>query len=462
MTRRTLRTVALASAALLPFVGRSLALGDDDAVWSDDSASLITGDIRYDDQVQLAQAASGTNNRAPMTRTAARTSRTSRVPYMIGDSPSSSSSSSSFGASVGFSGLNIANAEHPIFGGGRFNAAENECTFPTDRIYANYRHFNGANDVSVLGQQDSVAVDRLDVGFEKTALDGMMSAELRLPILRQLNSNLDIFSDGVNDLPLDDRHGQIGNLAVNFKLLLLSRGTYGVTTGLGINCPTGDDAHINMFLDEPNLTISQSPLVGSTVPTNINFVGQFDNQTVNLVPYFAWFLRPGRFFHQGFLQIDTPLNRSDASVQVSGQITPDSIYSPTAFNVSQTGQIDQQTLLRANAGFGYWFNQGERGGRLRGLAGLFEVHYTTALDNANPFVVPVTTLDSGATSGLADIPVNVVSGPTFNNVDIVNMTLGLVADLGTCQVTNGFVFPLSDGRNRAFDFEYSLQLNRRY
>jgi hypothetical protein len=462
MSPRSLVRPAIVVAPLLALAACLPVRADEVAAWSTDGAeSLVTGELRDDHQVQLAQAvAPRGSNRSVPARTVVRSSRTSRVPYMIGDSPSSPTDG--LGASVGFSGIDIADAEHPVFGGGRFNAAENAISFPTDRIYANYRHFSGAYDVDVLGQQSSLPVDRLDVGFEKTAFDGLMSAELRLPIVRQLNSDLEIFSDsGGGNLPISDRTGELGNLAVNVKLLLVSRRTFGVSTGLGVTCPTGEDAYIDMFLDEPSLTISQSPLVSSIAPTNISFVGQFANETVNLVPYVAWFVRPGRFFHQGFLQIDAPLNRSTASVQVDGQITPDSAYSASTFNVAQTGEIDQQSLLRANFGFGYWLTQGPPGGLLQGLAGLFEVHYTTALDNANPFVVPVTTLDAiGPTD--PDVPIDVVSGPVFNNVDIVNMTLGVVADLGSCQVTNGFVFPVTDGRDRAFDFEYSLQMNRRF
>jgi hypothetical protein len=241
----------------------------------------------------------------------------------------------------------------------------------------------------------------------------------------------------------------------------LSRRTFGVSAGVGVTCPTGEDAHIDMFLDEPDFVITQSPFVSSAAPTNISFIGQFDNDTVNLVPYLAWFVQPGRFFHHGFLQVDTPLNRSDASVEVSGEITPDSIYGAETFSVFETGEIDQQTLLRINAGFGYWLCQGEGGGLLRGVAALFEAHYTTALDDANPFVVPVTTLEALG-PGVADVPLEVVSGPTFNNIDIVNLTAGVLAELGSCQIANGFIVPVREDQNRQFDFEYSLQMNRRF
>ena len=45
---------------------------------------------------------------------------------------------------------------------------------------------------------------------------------------------------------------------------------------------------------------------------------------------------------------------------------------------------------------------------------------------------------------------------------MVNLTLGAVADFGKTQVLNGFVLPLSEDDNKAFDFEYNLQVQRRF
>jgi hypothetical protein len=470
-----MRLRGLVGGALLGLISINPARGEDATSWISDDAitpfeetNLLLGEgdqpLVYDEDFELAQAAAPAPSRTMATRTAGRAGRTSRVPYMIGDQEESPHTSVSVGMgnSIGFEGIDIAQAEHPILFGTKFNAAENAISFPTDRVYVNYRHFEGAHDVNVLGRQSSLALDRFDTGFEKTALDGLMSVELRVPVVRQLNSDLVIFSGpGGGNLPVSDRHGELGNLGVNLKMLLLGRPTYGISAGVGVSCPTAEDTNINMTLSEPDFTISQAPFVSSTPPTNLTFIGQFDNDTINLVPYLAWFYRPSRFFHQGFLQVDTPLNRSDASVLVSGEITPTSTYGPETFNVYQTGELDQQTLLRANAGFGYWLSQGGRGGMLQGVAALFEAHYTTALDDANPFVVPVTTLSSGS-SGVADVPLNVVAGPAVNNIDIVNLTGGIVADLGSCQITNGIIVPVTEGDDRQFDLEYCLQMNHRF
>jgi hypothetical protein len=446
------------SAAALCLVVCSPAAGEDGVAWTSDADNNLLSDaIHYDDQVEPAQAAAQqSSNRSFSTRTASRGARTSRVPYMIGDQ------SSGLAGGLSFEGVDIASFEHPIFGGNRFNVAENNSPIPMDRVFVTYRHFENAYDTDILGQTNSLGVERFDLGFEKTALDGMVSAQLVVPLLRQLDTDLDIYNDGIgnSNLPLLDRHGELGNLAVNLKLLLCSRSSFAFTGGVAVNCPTADDARISQFYDEPDLVLVNSPFVSSINPTSITMNGRFDNDTVNLVPYLAWQVRPaGRFFHQGFLQVDAPLNRSNAAMEVTGQITPDSTYGAETFSVRQEGQIDQQSLLRLNLGFGYWLCQGGRGGPLRGVAGLFEAHYTSTLDNANPLVLPVTRLTSTLPS-VNDVPLNLLAGPQTNNVDQVNLSAGLASYIGSYQVTNGVVVPVTDQANRSFDFEYSLQINR--
>ncbi len=414
--------------------------------------------MHYDENFQLAQASSNSSsdNSQPTTQ-----ARTSRVPYMIGDSPYSSTPLSG----LAFEGVTISNMEHPIFGGNRFNLAENGVTLPEDRILFSYRHFNNAFGTNVLGESSFQDAERFDVGFEKTLFDSLCSVQLNVPLTRQFDTDLDIFSDPSSDnLPVTDRHGDLGNLAATFKLLMQNRRQFAWSLGCAVNIPTGDDARISQNFTDPDLILSQSPLVFSESPTNISFSGRFENQTVNLVPFAAWAIRPtSRFFHQGFLQIDTPLNTSDAEISVSGTITPDDSdeFDDTTFNVADSGKIDQQTLLRLNMAFGYWLTQGAPGDTLRGIAAIFECHYTSVLDNAHPFVVPVTTLESND-SFVSDVPINVVAGPTLNHFDQVNLTGGLTIDLGGLVITNGVIVPVTDSLNRSFDFEYNVHANVRF
>jgi hypothetical protein len=58
-------------------------------------------------------------------------------------------------------------------------------------------------------------------------------------------------------------------------------------------------------------------------------------------------------------------------------------------------------------------------------------------------------------------PVNMGIGNQLNRVDVVNLTLGTVAQIGPLEVVNGFVVPLSTGGEKAFDLEYNLQVQLR-
>jgi len=425
---------------------------------SEQAASLADYNrMHYDEHVRPAQASSQRSSQS--SRTAAR-SRATRVPYMIGDSPFSSPLSG-----LRFDGANIANIEHPIFGNRRYNVAENNTSLPQDRLIFAYRHFNNAYGTNVLGEINYLNADRFDIGFEKTLADGMLSAQLVAPLTRQIASDLDLFSDpGGNNLPVTDRSSDFGNLAATFKLLLTQRQRFAVAAGLAVNIPTADDARIEQNFDDPSLVLSSAPLVRSMAPTSISLYSRFENETVNLIPFLTWAARPTpRFFHQGFLQIDAPLNRSNAEIQVDGLITPDddAVYDDATFNVASFGKIDQQTLLRLNLAFGYWLVQGSSSDLVKGVAGIFECHYTTALDNANPFVVPVTTLDS-ADPLVPDLPIDVVAGPTRDEFNQVNLTAGVTLDFGRLVVTNGIICPVTDRPNRSFDLEYSVYANVRF
>lgn len=469
MFRRALLTLAATSLGLtapalaepprVELIDAEFETIDDQLETMDDQAASLAdyNRLHYDENVRPAQDSSQRSSQN--TRTTTR-SRATRVPYMIGDSPFSSRLSG-----LGFEGVAISNIEHPIFGNRRYNVAENNTSLPTDRLLFAYRHFNNAYGTNVLGEINYLNADRFDIGFEKTLWDGMISGQLVAPLTRNIASDLNLFSGPSGDnLPVMDRSSDFGNLAATFKLLLTNRQKFALSAGLAVNIPTADDARIQQNFDDPTLVIASAPLVLSTAPTDISLDSHFKNETVNLIPYLSWVVRPtDRFFHQGFLQIDTPLNRSSAEVQVDGTITPDEFdyYSAATFNVASYGKIDQQTLLRLNVAFGYWLMQGTASDTIKGIAGIFECHYTTALDNANPFIVPVTRLDSNDFS-LPDLPIDVVAGPTQNNFNQVNLTGGLTVDLGRLVVTNGIICPVTDSTNRSFDLEYSVYANVRF
>lgn len=390
------------------------------------------------------------------TRTASRSRRSARTPYMIGDSPLDGDCPHTM-QTGGFAidGLDIASVNHPVFNGNRFNASEAGSFLPTDRFIFTYRHLHNASSTNILGNLDTVDIERFIVGLEKTALDGMVSAEIRVPLLLQLDSDQLFFADGTSQVR-GDRSGELGNISFNFKALLANRRKFAMGAGLAVNIPTAEDFTLEQDFNTPFVI---DPVNGVNGTADFGMFGQFQNETVGLIPYLAWAFRPTpRFFQQGFFQIDVPLNTSEASLDVDGDIIPDTDY--TAINISNTlsGEIQRQTLLRLNLGFGYWLKQGRKQGVPTGLAALFEVHYTTNLDDGQNFNTPLGTLnDTSAT--LPDIPLTAVAGGN-RDFDVVNLSSGLALDLGGCVITNGVIVPISD--DRQFDFEYNLQVNKRF
>ncbi|MCA9234875.1 MAG: hypothetical protein KDA44_05365 [Planctomycetales bacterium] len=398
-------------------------------------------------------------------RTASRSARSTRVPYMIGDQFGGGNGSMDMYSDMGLDGYDvtpISSVQSPVFGGNRFNVAEANSTLPTDRFIFSYRHLSNAFQSNIIGQSAATDIEHFVVGFEKTFLDGMGSVQFQVPLLRQLNSDLVVYQDAFgSNLPATDRHGELGNLATTLKLLLIERQTLAIGGGVAVTAPTGDDASIVGDFDT-TFPLANNPAVNATAPSSFFFEGYFPNHTVNLVPFLAWAYHPANgFFHQGFLQVDAPLNSSPARVVAQGTITPDAIYDEETFDVDMEGRIKQRTLLRANLSFGYWFQRGSRNSIVQGVAGLFEAHYTHALDDPNSLIVPVATFTDPSTT-YDPFSVNITAGGPGGNVDIVNLSTGFVIDMGSCQITNGVIVPVSgNGRDdRAFDFEYNLQVNR--
>jgi hypothetical protein len=188
------------------------------------------------------------------------------------------------------------------------------------------------------------------------------------------------------------------------------------------------------------------------------------NETVYISPFLAWLCQPNpRFFHQGFLQVEVAANPS--SIVVAGDGLNDFFFNNiflgtldwrTPFPTGRTN-LFAQTLMRLNLGCGYNLIEYRPADLVQQLTAMFEVHYTTTLQDANVSSIPVFVEGS-----LGTIPVQSIEfGNPLNRVDIVNVVAGLSARMGNWVVTNGFVAPVSsDEEKRGFDFEYNLQIQR--
>ncbi|MCA9261887.1 MAG: hypothetical protein KDA61_21865, partial [Planctomycetales bacterium] len=95
------------------------------------------------------------NDSQPAYRTAARSNRVSRTPYMIGDSPYGPSSSN-----LAVEGVGLSTLDHPVFEGHRFNVAEANATLPDDRFLFSYRHLHNVSTNTALGATSTKDLDR--------------------------------------------------------------------------------------------------------------------------------------------------------------------------------------------------------------------------------------------------------------------------------------------------------------
>ena len=412
-----------------------------------------------------------TPQRQPGLRTAQRSNRAqanssdsglSSVPFMIGDTGA--------GTCLSFSGLLDVELSHPTLTCSRLNVSENNTPLPTDRLYFSYRHFHNATPTRVFQFNRDFNIDRFTLGGERTFFEKMLSFEVRLPLEGRLNSNTITRLRGLDATPVFEpldggdffeseslRRAELGNIAMILKALLYERKTCAVSAGVAFTLPTARDvtyqADINNFFTfaDPTLTANQEILL------NLNA----SNETVYVAPFLAWLYAPdSRWYHQGFLQVEVPANDSTVTAVGSGDseffVNGGSIGTDSwAVSFPGRAPLTAQTLLRLNLGLGYVLMEDPRATFMQKLTAIFEAHYTTTLNDANLWTIPVIA-DPGAGFGSQDL----TFGNLDNRIDIVNVVSGFSMNMGNFVVTNGFTTPITTGENRGFDFEYNLQIQR--
>jgi len=199
-------------------------------------------------------------------------------------------------------------------------------------------------------------------------------------------------------------------------------GLTSVVVGLGVEAPTGSDFSAR--------TAVVSYLIS--------------NDAIHLHPYLGVLHSPNDclFFH-GFVQVDVATH--------GNLVTFDDTTGPG--NVA--GRFNDQTLLYADVGGGYWLWRDPCAECLTGLAALLEVHYTTALSDTDAlFATPVGVGGGGHVMNLTN---------PANRVDVVNLTAAVHFEL--VQYTSlrvAGVVPLRDPDDRFFDAEIAVQLIRRF
>lgn len=467
-------------------------INDDTSAWSSadviftsdqESSAVITDEYVTFAQMLAPQRGLGlrTARRSqPTQETSNRESGLASVPFMIGDTGA--------GSCISYGSFLEVDLAHPTLACGRLNIAEANTPLPIDRIYYSYRHFANATPTRVFQYEEDFDVDRHTLAGERTFFDKTMSMEIRLPLEYRLNSQVGTYNVNPFDQRLlgfapgfdpifgfnSDRRVELGNVSMIFKALLLERPGFALSAGLGVALPTARDVTYDAVIDD-YITFQQAPFLGRYA---LQISSIASNETVYLNPFLAWIHQSSpRFFHQGFLQIETPANPSFFTVGGFGEAVYDtngnnlvSINAPELtdtyyqFVTSTTGlpisiaKLQPQTLMRLNLGWGYIMSENMQAPWVQRLTGLFEVHWTSTLNDATINEAPLT---------VAAFPFDLVGrdaitvGNRNNRVDIINVTAGLTANMGNWVITHGCTAPLKECEcSRGFDFEYNLQVQR--
>jgi hypothetical protein len=277
----------------------------------------------------------------------------------------------------------------------RFKVAENVSPIPRDRIFFNFNHFRNAL-VDINRQQQSL--NRFTFGFEKTFLEGLGSIETRLPLADGLNSRQ------VRDLA-DQTASEWGNLAIAFKLNLLSGSNYIIVGGASMTFPTGDDFELIDF-------------AGQTEPAV-----RIKNEAIHLAPYIGGLIQGDQYFLQGFIQTDFDLEGN-------------AVFRHSFFE----GRLQDQNLLFIDAALGRWLYR-DPNQIVSGICAIGELHYTSTIN------------DTDEVAGFTN---------PHNRMDILNATAAVHFQLGltTCRI--GGTAPLRSGAEELFDGEFLVQLGRQF
>jgi hypothetical protein len=297
----------------------------------------------------------------------------------------------------------IVTLDVPLAGGvvERSKISEDNNPLPRDRVFFNYDYFN---HVPLSGD---VNVHNFVLGFEKTFFNQMASIELRVPFASTLNPDI------MEGNPSNSRDGEIGDLLLTLKGLLYSTPVLNIAAGIGISIPTGPDTKVSLQDGTP--------------------VGRIRNDSVIVTPYIAYLWTPNdRLFFQNWFQIGFDSNRDAVEAN------------PALFGISDVGRTANQTILAIDAQLGYWlYKSGDSDRWIKALAPFLELHYNTALDDANSAQIGSFSLQS----------VN-------NRFDELNISTGLIAQIGdNCTLALGAVFPLKGTGDRSFDYQLGLRAN---
>jgi hypothetical protein len=300
-------------------------------------------------------------------------------------------------------------ATMPLGGGRSYKIGENNKPIPMDRVYFNYNGYVNANTL-IAGPglvPRSTNLNQFTLGFEKTFLDGWWSVDVRMPLL-------DGFQGAAQGFGIDS--GRYGNMSAYLKHLMYQDDGLAIAAGCGIGLPTG--SNLDAFIDGDQVTVQ--------------------NDAVHLLPYIGFFDQYNDdWFLQGFFGLDFAANGNDI------------VFTQTGTNV---GRYNEQNLMYADLSLGRWLYRNPEATYTQGLAAIFELHYTTAIQDSD-FVV----FQANRGGGIGTL------SSLANRLDILNVTAGMhwqITPVSNFRV--GCCVPVRTAPDRVFDAEILASFNRQF
>jgi hypothetical protein len=173
-------------------------------------------------------------------------------------------------------------------GGSDFKISDFESPAPIDRVFATYNYFNLHSPDGTNG-----SLNREEIGFEKTCLDGMASIGLRVPYFQ---------TNGFNGIDQTD----LGDLSIIGKFVFFKDSDSGslLSGGVVVTVPTGPSTTVNQF------SVAQD-IHGTTflIPTKT-----FTLNSTEVSPYVGWLVNCESFFLQGFSSYTCPTDSRDVQL----------------------------------------------------------------------------------------------------------------------------------------------------
>jgi hypothetical protein len=412
------------------------------------------------------------------------------------------------------------------------SVADNNSPVPEDRVSFRYNFFSNSQSVTGIGpnsfpvtpgtatsppvlfqeaQTKQYDTSMYTFSVEKTFFDGLMSLEMRAPVITSLSNNNTLsvgnfagFTGGTPDIngnvnfntvttpenTLGHSDTYFGDITLIWKSLLYSNKTTGlfVSGGLSLGIPTSPDTKVTVvdYVGGTPQSFAGNSFSNSQQTRNIEIA----DDTWTLSPFVAVLYTPTpRFYTQGFMELEVPLNRSAVTYSDRFTIGTGSLIGATAQQLATinsaiaAGQsmlppftvhtnINEQTLLHLDWGMGYWLMRQPENTWLTGIAAALELHYTGTLTNADRVQLPgnATILDLNPANPTAAAQgkltpaltpnVGPVLGSTNSRVNIVDLTLGTTFVLNDrATIGTAFTVPLTNDANKTFDWEFQLQFN---